>query len=92
MAVIHSQLAESIIKHQEGIIGPISWTQADKVSGLSVKDKNIAIKGDGKQVIEDLVNQYATIFGQASVEACKDAVRKLISANNSSDIPEVLLK
>ncbi len=91
MSDLYTQLTKTIIQHQEGIIGPISWTQASKVKGISVKGKDIKITGDGKKVLESLVNQYATIFGQASIQACKDAIKSSIPQESQNDLPSILL-
>lgn len=90
MANVHTNFAKTIIKHQEGIIGPLSWSQASRVSGIVIKDHEVLIKGDGKIVLESLVKQYETLFGRASVEACKDAVRSMITPEVKADIPEIL--
>ena len=91
MADAYNSLATTIIKHQELIIGPLAWSEAKKVSGLTVTDHDTEIKSNGKTVIESLVNQYANLFGQASVEACKDAVRSILPKLKEVDIPSILL-
>lgn len=87
----YAPLATAIIKHQESIIGPLAWNEADKVSGLSVENKNVLLSGDGKKILESLVRQYENLFGQASVEACKDAVRPLIAKEKTLEVPQILL-
>lgn len=91
MSDIYISFASAIIKQQESIVGPLAWGEAKKVPGLVVEDHKIAIKGNGKIILEKLVNQYATLFGRASVEACRDAVHRLISDVNKNDIPSLLL-
>lgn len=91
MSNLHASLATSIIKHQESIIGPLSWSEAGKVSGLNVKDHKVRITGDGKKVLEDLVQQYAQLFGQASVEACKEAVHTNLPKHDLDSLPSILL-
>jgi len=87
------QLAFRIIKEQELIIGPIAWDQARKVAGLRIVDKKtgeIAIEGSEKDVLQHLVEQYELLFGRASVEVCRDAVRSLIHDVPREKLPEVL--
>jgi hypothetical protein len=82
---------QAIIKQQESIIGPLAWSEAKKVSGLNVTNDKIAISGNGKTVLESLVNQYETLFGQASVEVCKDAVKRFLPQVDKQAIPRILL-
>lgn len=89
---IFNKLAEKIIKQQEGIIGPLALEQAQKVPGLKldVQKHSVVVEGNGKDAIEKLVEQYKGIFGQASVEVCKDAVRNIISEVPKDQIPNLL--
>ncbi len=87
---LYAQMAEKIIKAQEGIIGPVAVEQAGKVSGLKVDwtKRDIQFSGSKKDVLEKLVEQYKTLFGQASVEMCKDAFRSL--SVPKTDLPSLL--
>jgi hypothetical protein len=89
---IFAQIAEKIISEQEKIIGPIALEQARKVNGLSVDDEkdDIKITGDKKEVIDGLVEQYKHLFGQASVEVCKEASRKFLGDMSANNIPSSL--
>lgn len=89
---IFSQMAEKIIKEQEGVIGPVALEQAKKVSGLSVDwtKHDIKISGNKTAVLEHLVEQYKHLFGQASVEVCKDAVRGILSKIPKEQVPALL--
>ena len=77
---IFAQIAEKIIKEQEDIVGPVALEQARKVQGLRLDwDKHeVMIEGDKKTILENLVKQYEYLFGRASVEVCKDAVKNLL--------------
>lgn len=87
----YAQIVAQIIKEQEAIIGPIALEQARKVSGLKVNGlENIGVVGNGKEVLENLVQQYAKIFGQASIEVCKEAVREAKTKLNKDDLPKIL--
>lgn len=73
------QMADKIIKEQQAIIGPVAFEQAKKVPGLRL-DENmhpVSLEGDEKDVIQKLVEQYQHLFGQTSVEVCKQAIRGL---------------
>ena len=89
---IFAQLAERIIREQESIIGPIALEQASKVNGLTVNwpKHEIRLEGNKSNVIEKLVEQYQGLFGQASVEACKDAVKGIMSEVPKDQVPPLL--
>ncbi len=89
---IFAQLVERIIREQESIIGPVALEQAGKVTGLKVnwQKHEISFSGDKKDIIEHLVEQYQHLFGQASVEACKDAVRGIMSDVPKNQVPPLL--
>ena len=84
-------LIERIIKEQELIIGPLAWREAKKVKGLAVTSSGaIKVAGSGKKVLGDLVGQYEKLFGPASRDVCREAVKALIPQASKNDIPEVL--
>ncbi|OGH38087.1 MAG: hypothetical protein A3B44_04315 [Candidatus Levybacteria bacterium RIFCSPLOWO2_01_FULL_38_21] len=90
---ILEQAAEKIIEEQEKIIGPIALEQAKKVPGLTVnlQKHEVKIEGDQKEILQKLVEQYQHLFGQASVEVCKDAVKDIIKQAPSDKIPSLIL-
>ncbi|QQG40612.1 MAG: hypothetical protein HYV37_03520 [Candidatus Levyibacteriota bacterium] len=85
-------MAEKIIEQQESIIGPVALEQARKVHGLNVdwQKHEVAFDGNKTDIVEHLVEQYQGLFGQASVEACKEAVRGIISEVPQNQIPALL--
>lgn len=89
---IFAQIAEKIIQEQEKIIGPIALEQARKVHGLSVDmgKHEIKFEGNQKEILENLVEQYKYLFGQASVEVCKEAARKILIGVSKENIPPSL--
>lgn len=87
----YTRLVNEIIRHQENIIGPVAWSEAKKVKGLQVNDHNVKVEGEGKSVLENLVRQYETLFGEASVDVCKEAIRPLLSDTKKDEIPQILL-
>lgn len=89
---IFAKIVEKIIKEQEGIIGPLALEQAKKVPGLKVdlqKDQ-ILFEGNKTAVVEKLIEKYKDLFGQASVEVCKDATRGLINTLPQDQVPALL--
>lgn len=88
---LYTQIVGKIIREQETIIGPIALEQAQKVSGLKVSNLDaITINGNAKEVLENLVKQYAKLFGQTSIEVCKEAVRDLKTKIAKDELPVVL--
>lgn len=81
-----------IIHEQEYIIGPLAWEEAGKVGGLriDIAAHTVNVQGDPKEVLEKLVAQYERLFGPASREVCRDAVRPLLAQVPQEEIPMVL--
>ena len=90
---IFAQIVEKIIREKEGIIGPVALEQARKVEGLNVdwEKHDVRFDGDQKTIVERLVGQYRELFGQASVEVCKDAVKDVLSKIPQDQRPQLLL-
>ena len=86
-----AQGISNIIKEQQAIIGPVALDQAKKVSGLeNVGTDDIKITGNKKEVLGNLVNQYAKLFGRASIEVCKEAFQPFSDKIPASEIPDIL--
>jgi hypothetical protein len=85
-------MAIRIIQEQELIIGPIAWDEAKKVNGLEVvyDKREVKMLQDDPQVVDRLVHQYERLFGRASVEVCKEAVRDMISEVPKDQLPVAL--
>lgn len=90
---VFGKIVEKIIKEQESIIGPIALEQARKVSGLKIdwEKHEVTVTGNKKTVLEKLVAQYEFLFGKASVEVCRDAVKGIIGEAPKDQIPQLLL-
>ncbi|HSW47762.1 MAG TPA: hypothetical protein VLG67_01665 [Candidatus Saccharimonadales bacterium] len=87
----YSQIVSQIIKDQEAIIGPIALEQAKRVAGLEIVDLgSIKIKGNIKDVLSSLVEQYAKLFGKASIEVCREAVRGTKLQFPQDQLPDIL--
>lgn len=86
-----AQAIGRIIKEQQEIIGPVALDQAKKVSGLEVNSADdVKVIGNKKQVLEGLVNQYAKLFGRASIEICKEAFTPYSDKIPASEVPDIL--
>lgn len=90
MKDFYKSLVDAIITQQEYVVGSLAWVEAEKVKGLKVDKKNIRINGEGKKIVELLVAQYENLFGGASVEVCRGAVKNLIVDVEKSKIPDIL--
>ncbi|MBA3758129.1 hypothetical protein H0X10_00660 [Candidatus Saccharibacteria bacterium] len=88
----YAKIAVEIISYQEAIIGPVAVEQAQFVDGLQLDwDKHEAtISGDKMNVIDKLVEQYKNLFGQISVEVCKDAASKFLGELSATERPKLL--
>lgn len=88
---LYAQVVSRIIKEQQEIIGPVALDQAKKVSGLEVNSADdVKVIGNKKQVLEGLVNQYAKLFGRASIEICKEAFTPYSDKIPATEIPDIL--
>jgi hypothetical protein len=90
---IFDQISIRIIKEQELIIGPVAWTEAGKVPGFHVVDQKkgeVSMDGDPKEVLNNLVAQYARLFGRASNAVCKEAAKDLTAGLSQTEVPASL--
>ena len=89
---VYAQIAEKIIAQQESIIGPVAIEQAKQVAGIKLDwgKKEVSISGDESKVIDELVAKYKQLFGQISVEVCKEAAAKVASQLSGDKLPKSL--
>jgi hypothetical protein len=89
---IFAQMAQKIIEQQEGIIGPIALDQAKKVEGLTLDwgHHQVSFTGDKTAVLEHLIENYQHLFGLASVEVCRDAVKAIVPQVPKEKLPKLL--
>lgn len=85
-------MAIRIIQEQELIIGPIAWDEAKKVQGMIVvyEKREVTITQEEPAVVDRLVAQYERLFGRASREVCKEAVRDIIGDVPQDKVPAAL--
>ncbi|KKS41661.1 MAG: hypothetical protein UV61_C0006G0013 [Candidatus Gottesmanbacteria bacterium GW2011_GWB1_43_11] len=82
-----------IIDHQRAIIGPLALEQASRVPGVKIAGgEHVEVEAgiNPQSLLNQLVKQYETLFGLASVEVCKDAVKELKPTVSANDLPEIL--
>jgi hypothetical protein len=82
-----------IIREQELIIGPLAWSEADKVEGLRIdrtKGEVTVDTGDPKIAVDQLVARYERLFGRASEEVCREAAAPFLAGLSPADIPSSL--
>lgn len=87
-----SQAVEMIVRGQETVIGPLALEQAKRVSGLKIDlDKHeVSFSGDRTEILDHLVEQYKKLFGQASVQVCKEAAGTALSKMSPDELPSLL--
>lgn len=86
----YEEAVGKIIQEQQLIIGPLAFSQASKVNGIIIVGDKVELIGDGKEILNNLVNRYSEFFGQASIEVCKDAVRDITANMKPEEIPDSL--
>lgn len=81
-----------IISAQSEVIGPVAYDLAHNVPGLQFNEQKIvvSVNGDQKNVLSALVKQYSSLFGQSSIEICKDALHSIDPPLDASLLPEEL--
>jgi hypothetical protein len=91
----YDTIVKKIIVEQEQLMGPVAWYEAGKVKGLHITDPktgavSIEANADSRLVVDNLVNQYGNLFGQAGREVCRDAVTALVADLTPADVPSSL--
>ncbi|MFH1565910.1 MAG: hypothetical protein ABIB98_01785 [bacterium] len=87
------KIISSVVRAQGQVMGPLALNEARKVPGLVFPIsgfENIKISGEPNAVITGLVKQYEKIFGEASVEVCKDAIKEIKPPLVPDQVPEIL--
>ncbi|MDO8499771.1 MAG: hypothetical protein Q7S66_03875 [bacterium] len=89
---IFEQITQHIVKEQELIIGPLAREEATRVAGLTIaSDGSVAMVGDKKTMVDQLVARYERLFGRASVQVCHDAAAPLLSSLKTGETPSSLV-
>lgn len=80
-----------IVEEQEKIVGRAISDEIKKtVKEVHFEGETISIPGDPKEGLAILVDQYATLFGNASVEVSRKAIDKMGTSFSTSELPENL--
>jgi hypothetical protein len=87
---VYELAAEKIIHKQEDIIGPLALEQAKQVEGLALDGDHVSFTGNKVDILEQLVEQYRQLFGQTSVEVCKEAASAVLSQLHGEAVPQLL--
>jgi hypothetical protein len=91
--MVFGEMSKNIIKQQELIIGPmLALEQAKHVEGLIVDPNTYecTITGNGREVVDRLIEQYREFFGHAAVEVCREATARFISQLPEGETPYLL--
>lgn len=86
-------IVTKIIKEQELVIGPLAWSEARKVQGLTIdaSGAEATISNEDPQgTVNRLVEQYERLFGRASHEVCKEAAASLLINLTPAEVPSSL--
>ena len=87
----YTQAAQIIIKEQQLIAGPLAIDLAKMVSTITFENGDtVSLEGNPKSVLEDLVKQYQKLFGNASVEASKQALSRSSLKFEPEELPAIL--
>ncbi len=90
----HAQIAQKIIEAQELIIGPVALSQAESVEGITLDwGNNHGVSVDTAhpaEKIDELVQQYADLFGPIAVETCKGSAARYLSQLPPDQVPKLL--
>jgi hypothetical protein len=89
----YDQIVARIVHQQQLIIGPLAWTEAEKVDGLATdtgRGELFVASSDPKMVVDSLVSRYERLFGGASRQVCREAAATLTSSMVAVEIPTSL--
>ncbi|MBC7643658.1 MAG: hypothetical protein H7123_00935 [Thermoleophilia bacterium] len=82
MAAEHDQIATAIIDGQAKIMGPVAYTMAAKVPGLTyAPGAGAKIVGDGGAALEKLVGEFAGVTGPLGARMCYMSAKPLLDKN-----------
>lgn len=88
----YTTIIEAIVKGQQGVIGPVALEVAQRVGGIVVDGRSIKTteQADTKESVDQLVSQFETLFGKASVAVCKEAAHDVVAQLEDDAIPQSL--
>ena len=85
-------LIKMIVSVHKELIGPYAIQVANRVPGLSIsKDlATIDVQGEEKAITGELVQEYKKLFGNTSIELCKEAREDLLPSYPKENLPDIL--
>ncbi|OGC57633.1 hypothetical protein A3H26_02880 [candidate division WWE3 bacterium RIFCSPLOWO2_12_FULL_36_10] len=90
-----NELFKKIIQEQGQIIGrSLAHSRADYVGGLQFKSQtsdDVEITNEPKTTLSKLINSYAEVFGQSSVDVCIDVIKSLPYSEVMQYLPENII-
>ncbi len=86
----YTQAASNIIMAQKMVMGPLAYDLAKQVDGLVLSNNEVAINKDPKVVLTNLIVQYKSLFGDASVRVSKEAIKDIKSSFTPDELPKEL--
>lgn len=70
-------IIKEIIEEQSNIVGSrVAIDRARSTNAIEVKGNQIRILTTPDDALKKLINSFAEIFGEASVEVCQDVIKK----------------
>ena len=93
---IFNEIAIRIIQEQEAIIGPLAWSEAEKVPSLHITNPNKGeeevhvVDPDPRKTINELVERYEKLFGRLSRDVSREATSDLTADIPAEDVPTCL--
>ena len=83
----------AIVREQAAVIGPIAWYEAKQVEGLAVdtqKREVYLLQDKPRELLENLSMRFENLFGKASLEVSRSAIRPILPQVTREEIPEKL--
>lgn len=85
----YSDLIEIAIKTEESIMGQAATGLAEDIEGLIIEDDEvIRVDGDGKEILEQLVDSYKAATGQVAPRMISDSIED--ESDEDLELPESL--
>lgn len=70
-------IIKEIIEEQSNIVGTrVAIDRARSTKVIDIKGNQIRILSNPDDALKKLINSFAEIFGEASVEVCQDVIKK----------------
>ncbi len=80
-----------ITEEQSKVVGKdLAHGLAKGVTGIKIEREIITITGDPIDILKNLVDRYSLLFGKASIEVAKGALKKLDVKFDERELPSNL--